>query len=151
VILRPPLIYGPGAKGNLRALFKLMRSVVPLPLAALDNRRSLLGLSNLVQAIELALQVPGLGGETFYLQDATLSTPALLRAVAEALRRPARLFPMPAVWLAGAARLAGQADKFERLAGSLAISSAKFTRLTGWQPAIPLAVELERIAASPYL
>ena len=150
VILRVPLVYGPGAKGNLRSLFRLMRLGMPLPLAAIDNRRSLIGLGNLVAAIELAVLVPDLGGQVFYLEDTTLSTPALLRAIAAALHRPARLFTVPPGLLERAARLAGQQDKFDRLAGSLVISSARFQQATGWQPSVPMAVELEKTALNLY-
>jgi nucleoside-diphosphate-sugar epimerase len=186
VILRVPLVYGPGAKGNMRTLFTLVRLGMPLPLGSIDNRRSLIGLGNLVRAIELALITPpstmsssaqvedpgGAGalsppgwsavadhdkdgknmltGKIFYLEDTTLSTPALLRAIAMALQRPTRLFPVPPKLLELAARLAGQQDKYTRLGGSLAVSSARFRLATGWQPIVPLAVELEKAAQFLY-
>jgi nucleoside-diphosphate-sugar epimerase len=150
VILRLPLVYGPGARGNLRSLFSLAKLGLPLPLAAIDNRRSLLGLSNLLQAIELAMTIPDLGGQVFYLEDATVSTPDLLRRIAGATGRPAWLFPVPPRLLSGLAKLLDQGDKYERLGGSLAISSARFRQATGWQPVVPMVTELEKIAPSLY-
>ena len=96
VILRPPLVYGPGAKGNLRALIRLVASGLPLPFAGIDNRRSLIFLGNLVDLVAIACLHPAAGGRVLLARDgADLSTPELIRALAAGFQRPARLFSVP--------------------------------------------------------
>ena len=128
VILRPPLVYGPGVKGNFRRLLGLVDRGLPLPLASVRNRRSLIYLGNLVSAIEAALTVPpGL----FLPSDRNdLSTPELLRGLALALDRPARLFPCPVSLLRLGGAMAGQGPAVARLTDSLRVDGA----LPGWAP-----------------
>ncbi len=137
IILRPPLVYGPGVGGNLATLLRAVRRGVPLPLGAIDNRRSLIARTNLVSAIVTALDQPGLGGRPFTLSDGSeFSTPELVRAMAIALGRSPRLLPVPVGLLRGAARLLGRGAALERLTGSLLVDGSAFRRATGWQPVI---------------
>jgi nucleoside-diphosphate-sugar epimerase len=145
IILRPPLIYGPGVKANFRLLMKLARLPLPLPFGAIDNRRSLLSIGNLIGAIDLCLAAPGVAGKVFYLSDGDpVSTPQLLRLLGARW-----LLPVPVWLLRGLASLLGQGDKIDRLTESLAVSNAAFCRATGWKPE-PTAGELEKLVGPPY-
>ncbi len=141
VILRPPLVYGPGAKANFRALMRLCRLGLPLPLGAVDNRRSLIYLGNLVAAIERALVEPVPSGcRTYLVRDGEdVSTADLVRRLAAALGRPARLVPVPVSWLRLGLRLAGRGGAADRLLGSLTVDDARFRGDFGWRP--PFTVE----------
>lgn len=132
VILRPPLLHGPGVKGNLARLLRLIEWGVPLPLAGIENRRSLLAVTNLCDLIALCLHHPAAAGETFLVADATLSTPELIHQLAVGLKRPARLFPLPRAVLQGLARVTGQGAALERLTGSLEIDSRRVRERLGW-------------------
>ncbi|MCU0977485.1 MAG: NAD-dependent epimerase/dehydratase family protein [Steroidobacteraceae bacterium] len=133
-VVRPPLVYGPGVKANFRRLIGLVARGVPLPLGSVRNARSLVGLGNLCDLVALALAHPAAAGETFFAADATLSTPALLRAIGTALGKPARLLPVPVGVLRLAARAAGREGEFRRLTGSLEVDAGKAARLLGWRP-----------------
>lgn len=138
-ILRPPLVYGPGVKANFRALIRLVDSGLPLPFAGIDNRRSLVFLDNLVDLLELALDHPAASGEVFLLRDdEEVSTPELVRRIARALGRPARLVPCPPVLLRLAASLAGRRGAAERLIRSLRVDDLATRRRLGWRPRVSL-------------
>jgi nucleoside-diphosphate-sugar epimerase len=140
VVLRPPLVYGPGVKANFGALLRLAASGVPLPLASIDNRRSLVFLDNLVDLIETALTDPRAGGQSFLLRDDDdISTPELVRLIARAMGKRAHLFPCPQSLLRGAARLYGRGDAAERLLESLTVDDAPTRRALGWRPRVALA------------
>ena len=110
VILRPPLVYGPGVKANFQRLMQMVNSGWPLPLGAIRNRRSLLYLGNFVDAIRVCVEHPAAAGQTFLLDDGEpVSTPELIRAVARALGRPARLLAVPVRMLEARRSAAGQA------------------------------------------
>jgi nucleoside-diphosphate-sugar epimerase len=136
IILRPPLVYGPGAKANFRALTRLCGLGVPLPLGAIDNRRSLLYLGNLVAAIERALAAPaGTGARTYLLRDGEdVSTAELVRRIGRALGRPARLVRVPPSWLRLALRAVGRGAAADRLLGSLTVDDSRFRRDFAWEP-----------------
>ncbi len=135
VILRPPLVYGPGARANFAALVRLVQMAPPLPFASIANRRSLLFLGNLVDAIALALDRPGAAGEIFLVRDGEdVSTPELIRKMAVHLHRPARLFPCPSALLRQVARLAGLGAPAGRLLDSLALDDRKIRDRLGWRP-----------------
>jgi UDP-glucose 4-epimerase len=145
VVIRPPLVYGPGVKANFLRLLGLIERGVPLPLGAVHNRRSLVGVSNLCDLIVACATHPAAAGETFLASDQhDLSTPDLVRAIAAAMDRPARLFPFPTPVLRLAARIAGQSRTVERLVGTLQVDSSKATRLLGWAPAVPVQEGLAR-------
>lgn len=148
VILRPPLVYGPGVKGNLLALMHAIARGLPLPLASLDNRRSLIYVGNLAGAIELSITENEAAGRTYLVSDAEdVSTPQLIRALAAALGTKARLWRCPPPLLKAAGRLLGRADAVARLTGSLQVDSSKIRRELGWRPRFSLAEGLATTAA----
>jgi UDP-glucose 4-epimerase len=134
-VLRPPLIYGPGVKGNVARLLAWIARGLPLPLAAVDNRRSLIYLENLIDAILAVMRHPA-PGRTYLVSDAhDLSTPQLIRALARGLGRPPRLFSVPLSLLRLAGACGGQRDAVDRLLGSLQIDASRITAELGWRPA----------------
>jgi len=136
VTLRPPLVYGPGAPGNFRRLARLITAGRPLPLAAIRNRRSLLFVGNLADAVEAALRIDVAPEGPLALCDGEdLSTPELARRLGQACGRPARLFPVPAVLLRLAGHLLGRAAAVEALTGSLTVDNGPIGEVLGWQPA----------------
>lgn len=135
VIIRPPLVYGPGVKANFRRLLKIIRRGIPLPLACICNSRSLIGLGNLVDAITVCATHPQAAGNTFLVSDdEDVSTPELVRTVAAAFGVPVRTFPVPLLLMRLAGTLTGRATAVERLAGSLTVDTTKINRELGWQP-----------------
>lgn len=148
VIVRPPLVYGPAVRGNFLSLLRLVERGIPLPLASLDNRRSLVALSNLADFIACCLEHPEAANQIFQVADREpLSTPGLIRAIAVALGRPAHLFTFPPAILKACAVALGKRTVWERLAGSLTVDTAKAQTLLGWQPPVAAAEELAATAA----
>ncbi|HLH92652.1 MAG TPA: NAD-dependent epimerase/dehydratase family protein [Xanthobacteraceae bacterium] len=134
-ILRPVLIYGPGLKGNLRALARLAALPLPLPLGGLTNRRSLLGIDNLVGAILLVLQTPTTRGETYLVADPQPITFAdIVAAFRAANGRPPGLFGFPPRLIEISARVAGGSDLWDRIGGELVVYPGKLIA-AGWMPA----------------
>ncbi len=134
-VLRPPLIYGPGVKGNLARLLGWIDHGLPLPFASVVNCRSLIYLENLIDAI-LAVMLHPTPGETYLLSDAyDLSTPQLIRALARGLDRPLRLLAVPPSLLRLAGACTGQSDAVGRLLGSLQIDASRIAAELGWRPA----------------
>lgn len=148
VILRPPLVYGPGVGGNFLQLMRVVDKGWPLPLGTVDNRRSLIYLGNLVDAIIVCLAHPVAANKTFLLSDdEDVSTPELVRRLAAALHRPARLIPVPPALLRIAGALSGKLDAIARLLGSLTINgSANWSKLS-WSPPISMEMGLAETAA----
>ena len=143
VILRPPLVYGPGVKANFRALIRVVASGVPLPFAGIENRRSLIFLGNLVDATAIACLRPDAAGRVLLVRDALdLSTPELVTALAEGLGRRARLFALPAPILALALRAPGLGTALARLTVSLQIEDDDTRKILGWEPAVAPAAGL---------
>ncbi len=148
VIVRPPLVYGEGVKGNFAQMMKVLGRGIPLPLATVENRRSLLHVGNLVDALILCATHPGAANQTYLLSDGEdVSTPELLRQLGAAMGHPARLFPCPPAILKLAGRLTGKSDQVARLLDSLRIDSGKIRRELGWKPPFTLLEGLRR--ASP--
>jgi nucleoside-diphosphate-sugar epimerase len=147
VILRPPLVYGPGVGGNFRGLVRLAGTGLPLPFAALDNRRSLIFLDNLVDLVAAAALHPGAAGRVLLAADGVdLSTPALIRILAEGQGRVARLFAMPDAVFAGLRRLPGVGPAACRLSLSLQVDDGATRALLGWSP--PFAAEAGLLATA---
>jgi len=148
LVLRLPLVYGPGVKGNFLALLDEIARGRPLPLGRIRNRRSLLYVGNLVEAIEAALRVePPPRGVHFVADGESVSVPELLTAAGEALRAPARLWPIPVPMLRLAGLLLGRRAAVERLTGSLEVDTSSFTAATGWRPRHSLQEGLAKTAA----
>ncbi|MCB5207096.1 UDP-glucose 4-epimerase family protein [Methylovorus mays] len=150
VILRPPLIYGPGVKGNFASMLRWVRHGVPLPLGAIKNRRSLLALDNLVDFIALCVdreRSPRAANETFLVSDQDdVSTSELLRRVAQAYEVSPRLVSVPTDLLKISARVLGKSDISERLLDSLTVDVTKARELLGWQPIVTMQEQLQKMA-----
>jgi len=147
VVLRPPLVYGPGVKGNFLRLMNLVARGVPLPLAAVDNRRSLIYTGNLAGAIGKALDAPQAAGRTYLVSDGEdVSMPDLVRGLARALGVKPRLLSFPLAALGLAATLAGKRAEFARVTGSLQVDSSRIRRELDWRPPFTLAQGLELTA-----
>ncbi len=145
VIIRPPLVYGPGVKANFAALMRAIRKGWPLPLGAIHNQRSLVALDNLVDFIITCISHPKAANQTFLISDGQdLSTTELVRGLAQAAGVPARLLPVPVWALESAGRLLGKADAVQRLTGNLQIDSSKARDLLGWVPKISVQEGLRR-------
>lgn len=148
VVVRPPLVYGPGVKANFQAMMRWLMRGVPLPLGAIGNRRTLVGLDNLVDLIATCLEHPAAAGEIFLAgDDEDLSTTDLLRRLAAALGVRVRLIPVPAALLEAAAALIGKRSVAQRLCGNLQVDIGKARRLLGWTPPVPVDEGLRRTAA----
>ncbi len=149
VILRPPLVYGPGVKANFMRLMQTVRKGWPLPLGSIHNRRSLLYLGNFIDAIRLCIEHPAAAGQTFLLDDGEpVSTPELIRAVARAMGRPARLWAVPVGVLERLGTLLGKRAAVARLTGSLYVDSSFVRSRLGWTPPYSMASGLAETVAS---
>lgn len=148
VIIRPPLVYGPGVKANFLAMMRWLWRGVPLPLGAVTkNRRSLVGLDNLVDLIVTCIDHPAAANQTFLVSDGEdLSTAALLQRMGRALGRPARLIPVPVDFLKWGGTLAGRSGVVQRLCGSLEVDITKTRELLGWSPPVSVDEGLRRTA-----
>lgn len=146
VVVRSPLVYGPGVKGNLARLLKLVRSGVPLPLGAVRNKRSLIGLDNLVDLLIRCVDHPAAAGQTFLVSDGEdLSTPDLLRHMAAAMGRSARLFTVPVSLLRLAGSALGKRAEIDRLVGSLQVDSSYTRQVLGWAPPVSVQEGIRRM------
>lgn len=150
VIIRPPLVYGPGVKGNFAAMIRWISGGMPLPLGAVHNRRSLVALDNLVDLIVLCAdreRSPRAANEVFLIADGEdVSTTELLRKVARAYGVKPRLLPVPAPWMRFAAGLLGKGAVADRLLGSLVVDSLKARDLLGWRPVVSMDEQLQKMA-----
>ena len=145
VIIRPPLVYGAGVKGNFASMIKLVEKGLPLPLGAVHNQRSLVALDNLVDLIITCIDHPAAANQIFLAGDGQdLSTTELLRGVAKAMGKPSRLLPVPAGFLKLAATLLGKKAVADRLLGSLQVDISKARKVLGWNPPITVEEGLKR-------
>ena len=147
VIIRPPLIYGPSAPGNFGSLVKWLSRGVPLPLGAIDNRRSYVSLDNLIDLILTCTRHPAAADQTFLVSDGEdLSTTDLLRRMSQALGKPARLLPVPIALLKFGAAIIGKPELAQRLCGNLQLDISKARQLLGWTPPLSVDEGLKRTA-----
>lgn len=150
VVIRPPLVYGPNAPGNFSALKKWVLRGIPLPFAAVGNRRSLIALDNLVDFIALCANrvcSPLASNQIFLVSDdEDISTPDLLKKVAAAYNKSARLFQVPPELLDFALRLIGKRKFADSLLGSLVIDSSKARETLGWHPVSSMNQQLRKMA-----
>jgi nucleoside-diphosphate-sugar epimerase len=145
VIIRPPLVYGPGVKGNFASMIKLVERGLPLPLGAIHNLRSLVGIDNLVDLIIRCIDHPAAANRVFLAGDGEdVSTTELLRAVGKAMGRPARLIPLPAALLRCGAALLGKQGMAQRLLGSLQVDISQTCDVLDWKPLFTLEEGLQR-------
>ena len=151
VIIRPPLVYGPGVKGNFASMVRWLRRGVPLPFGAIDNKRSLIALENLIDFIALCVdreKSPNAANQIFLLSDGeVVSTTELLQKVAMAYAVKPRLIAIPHAWLRFALESSGNRGLASRLLGSLVIDSVKTREVLGWQPVLSMDEQLRKMAS----
>jgi nucleoside-diphosphate-sugar epimerase len=148
VIIRPPLVYGPGVKANFAALMRAVQRGWPLPLGAVHNQRSLVALDNLVDFIVTCITHPQAANQTFLVSDGQdLSTTELVRGMAQAAGVPAYLLPVPVWALQAGASLLGKGDAVQRLCGNLQVDMSKARSLLGWVPPVSVEEGLRRAMA----
>ena len=149
VIIRPPLVYGPGVTANFAALMRAVQRGWPLPLGAVHNQRSLVALDNLVDFIVTCVTHPQAANQTFLVSDGQdLSTTELVRGMAQAAGVPARLLPVPVWALKAGASLLGKGDAVQRLCGNLQVDMSKARILLGWVPPVSVEEGLRRAMAA---
>lgn len=135
VILRPPLIYGAGVKANFASLLKLVDKGLPLPLANINNKRSLIYLGNFVDAIIACAEHPNAAGKTYLVSDGEdVSMSRLVKKIAISLNRRSYLFPFPIVLMRLLAKLTGKTESLDRLTQSLVIDDSKIRNELNWKP-----------------
>lgn len=151
VIIRPPLVYGPGVKGNFAGMARAVQRGLPLPLGAVHNQRSLVALDNLVSLVLLCAdrdRSPQAANQVFVVADGEdVSTSTLLRKVARAAGRPSRLLPVPVSWLRAGASLLGKRAVADRLLGNLQVDATKARTLLGWRPVVTMDEQLAKMFA----
>lgn len=147
VIIRPPLVYGPGVKANFQSMMWWLRRGIPLPFGGIQNKRSLVALDNLIDLIVLCIEHPAAANRIFLAADGDdMSTPELLRRVAATLGTEAKLFSVPVGLLTGAARLIGKPAIAQRLCGSLQVDISETRNVLGWQPPFTVDMSLYKTA-----
>ena len=140
VVVRLPLVYGYGAKGNLARLIKLVKSGIPLPLSLVQNQRSMIGIDNLVDLLNHCIDHPEASKKTFLALDGEdLSTPELIKLIASSMGRRANLFPLPISLLKFLGSICGRREEINRLVGSLRIDNSYTKEILDWTP--PISVE----------
>lgn len=148
VIVRPPLVYGPGVRANFHRLLGLAERGWPLPLGSIANRRSLVGVGNLADFIATCMTHPQAAGRVWMVTDGEdVSTPDLIRRAARLMRRPARLFPCPPAILKMLANLIGRGAEAARLCDSFVLNAAPARDILRWKPPMSIDEELERTVA----
>lgn len=147
VVVRPPLVYGPGVSANFRNMMDWLQRGLPLPLGAVNNLRSLVGVDNLCDLISVCARHPNAAGQTFLASDGEdISTTDLLRRLGSAMGRPARLLPLPAVLLRAGLTALGRRSIGLRLCSSLQVDGGPTRSLLGWTPPLTLDEGLRRTA-----
>ncbi len=151
VVVRPTLVYGPGAKGNLSALMRILAWGLPLPLGAVSNRRSMVSLGNLCDFLRVCAEHPEAAGKCFLMADCHWSTPELVRKLSAAGAGRARLWSCPVAIMSGVAQIMGRQAWIQRLCGSLEVDSSPARDVLGWEPLCQPESELARmvLAARP--
>ena len=145
-VVRMPLVYGSGAKGNLERLIKLVKSGFPLPLGRLQNQRSMIGIDNLVDLLIRCIEHPDAAGKTFLVSDGEdLSTPDLINHIASSMGRTARLFHVPIFLLKIAGCILGKKKEIDRLIGSLKIDNSYTREVLNWTPPVSVTEGIRRM------
>ncbi len=148
VVIRPPLVYGPGVRGNFATMMRWLARPVPLPFGAIHNKRSLVALDNLVDLIVTCIDHPAAANRVFLVSDdEDLSTTDLLRRLAAAMGVRPWLLPLPAQVLTGLGALAGRRQAFERLCGNLQVDIEATRQSLDWRPPIGVSEGLRQAAA----
>jgi len=149
VVVRSPLVYGPGVRANFEQMMRWVQRGWPLPLAGVRNARSLVSIWNLSDLLKRALEHPAATGGTFMVSDGVdLSTPELLRLIGRSLGRPARLIRVPVALLSLAGGVLGAAPQIGKLCGSLQVDISSTRRELEWMPPVPVEEAMARTAAA---
>lgn len=149
VIIRPPLVYGPGVKGNFANMIRIVEKGWPLPLGSIHNKRTLVGLDNLTDLVATCMSHPAAANQVFLAGDGEdVSTTELLRRVAGAMGRKVHLIPFPASLIRLAASVTGKSAIADRLLGSLQLDLAKNRTVLGWVPPISMHAGMQRCFSS---
>lgn len=150
VVIRPPLVYGPGVKGNFAALIKWINKGIPLPLGAVDNQRSMIALENLISFVTICADraaSPQAANHVFLVSDGNaVSTTYLLKQIALSYGRQPSLIPVSTGLMFFCARLIGKASMANRLLGSLVVNDSKAREMLGWLPPITMDEQLRRMS-----
>ncbi|WP_010451870.1 UDP-glucose 4-epimerase family protein [Pseudomonas asplenii] len=147
VIIRPVLVYGPGVKANFRTMMSWLEKGIPLPFGAINNKRSLVALDNLVDLIVTCIDHPAAVNQVFLVSDGEdLSTTSLLRRLGQVLGKPARLMPVPVWLLTTLAQVLGKGALSQRLFGSLQVDIEKNRALLDWVPKVSVESALAQTA-----
>lgn len=147
VVIRPPLVYGPGVKGNFLTMLRAIKQGIPLPFLGVANRRSMISVDNLADAIARCVTHKSAANKTFLVSDGhDVSTPKLISELATYLNVPARLFSVPEILLRLVGKLAGKDQELERLITSLVVDSSKIRYELGWSPPCTFSQGLQRTA-----
>lgn len=145
VIIRPPLVYGPGVKGNFSSLLTIAKKNFPLPFGSINNQRSMVALANLVHLIITCIRHPHAANQTFLVSDdEDISTTKLLEMMTRAAGKPPRLLPVPMSWLRFLGRMTGKQAVIDRLCGNLQVDISHTKNTLGWQPPISVAEGIKR-------
>jgi UDP-glucose 4-epimerase len=145
VVIRPPLVYGPGVRANFASLIGIVNRGIPLPLGSIRNKRSFISIDNLINCITTALQSSNAAGQTFLVSDGNdLSTPELIRSIASALHKSPMLIPFAPALLKLAATTAGKRSAYDRLCGSLTVDIASTKQNLSWTPPFTVQDSLQR-------
>lgn len=146
VIIRPPLIYGPGVKANFASMIKIIKKGLPLPFASVFNQRSMLAIDNLINFIKSCMVHPAAANQVFLIADGMdVSTTELLQKIAKAFQQSSRLIPVPISLMTFFAKLIGKQNIADRLLGNLQVDISKARYLIGWKPVISLEQQLNKM------
>jgi len=145
VVIRPPLVYGPGVRANFASLIGIVNRGIPLPLGSIQNKRSFISMDNLINCIATALQSSNASGQTFLVSDGNdLSTPELIRSIASALHKSPMLIPFPPALLKLATTTTGKRGAYDRLCGSLTVDIALTKQKLSWTPPFTVQDSMQR-------
>jgi nucleoside-diphosphate-sugar epimerase len=146
VVVRLPLVYGYGVKGNMDHLIKLIYSKIPLPLGGIKNKRSLIGIDNLLDVLVRCVERPNIAGKTFLVSDGeNLSTPELISLLAATIGQPARLFTIPTFLLKFVGFITCKQSEINRLTGSLVIDNSYAREILNWTPPVSVEIGIRRM------
>ena len=146
VVVRLPLVYGYGAKGNLAKLIKLIKIGIPLPFSLIKNKRSMIGINNLVDMLLICIKHPSAAGKIFFVSDGKdLSTKELIQFIASAMGGKANLFPFPISFLKFAGYIIGKNSEIDRLVGSLQVDISHTSQILNWKPNMNVEEEIRKM------
>ena len=146
VVIRPPLVYGPFAPGNLKRLIKIISYGIPLPFSLINNKKSLVGIDNLINLITLCIEHPSAAGKTFLVSDGEdISTPDLISYITSNMGRSARLFSLPIPLLKLSSQIIGRQREIDRLIGSLQVDINYTRKLLNWAPPVSVKEGIRRM------